>query len=86
MAEGCYTFLILCALKSLPALPFARFWRSCPWRRCVSPRRLGIPVRFPSPALSTDNAAMIAAAAFPKYKRGEFADFTLAAQANLRLA
>ena len=48
--------------------------------------RLGIPVRFPSPGLSTDNAAMIAAAAFPKYKRGEFADFTLKAQANLRLA
>src|SRR5437667_5796211 len=47
---------------------------------------LGIPVRFPSPGLSTDNAAMIAAAAFPKYERGEFADFTLAAQANLRLA
>jgi N6-L-threonylcarbamoyladenine synthase len=48
--------------------------------------RLGIPVRFPSAALSTDNAAMIAAAAFPKYERGEFADFTLAAQANLALA
>ena len=47
---------------------------------------LGIPVRFPSPALSTDNAAMIAAAAFVKYERGEFADFTLAAQANLALA
>jgi N6-L-threonylcarbamoyladenine synthase len=47
---------------------------------------LGIPVRFPSPGLSTDNAAMIAAAAFPKFKRGEFADFTLAAQANLALA
>jgi N6-L-threonylcarbamoyladenine synthase len=46
----------------------------------------GIPVRFPSPGLSTDNAAMIAAAAFPKYERSEFADFTLAAQANLRLA
>ena len=48
--------------------------------------KLGIPVRFPSPGLSTDNAAMIAAAAFPKYARGEFADFTLAAQANLKLA
>ncbi len=42
-------------------------------------------VYFPSAALSTDNAAMIAAAAFPKLKRGEFADFTLAAQANLTL-
>ena len=48
--------------------------------------RLGIPARFPSPGLSTDNAAMIAAAAFLKFKRREFADFTLAAQANLALA
>jgi N6-L-threonylcarbamoyladenine synthase len=55
-------------------------------RAAARSARLGIPVRFPSPGLSTDNAAMIAAAAFPKYQRGEFADFTLAAQANLRLA
>src|SRR6266853_495153 len=48
--------------------------------------RLGIPVRFPTAGLSTDNAAMIAAAAFPKFARGEFADFTLTAKANLRLA
>jgi tRNA N6-adenosine threonylcarbamoyltransferase len=45
-----------------------------------------LPVYFPSAALSTDNAAMIAAAAFPKLLRGEFSDFTLAAQANLALA
>jgi N6-L-threonylcarbamoyladenine synthase len=43
-------------------------------------------VHFPSPALSTDNAAMIAAAAFPKFQRADFADFTLAASANLALA
>jgi N6-L-threonylcarbamoyladenine synthase len=43
-------------------------------------------VFFPTPALSTDNAAMIAAAAFPKLARGEFADLTLKAQANLALA
>jgi N6-L-threonylcarbamoyladenine synthase len=43
-------------------------------------------VFFPSPALSTDNAAMIAAAAFPKLQRGEQADFALRAQANLALA
>lgn len=55
-------------------------------RSAAQALRLGIPVRFPSPALSTDNAAMIAAAAFVKYERGEFADFTLAAQANLALA
>jgi N6-L-threonylcarbamoyladenine synthase len=44
------------------------------------------PVYFPTPGFSTDNAAMIAAAAFPKLARRDFADFTLAAQANLTLA
>ena len=43
------------------------------------------PAYFPAPGLSTDNAAMIAAAAFPKLARGEFADGTLLAQANLPL-
>jgi N6-L-threonylcarbamoyladenine synthase len=43
-------------------------------------------VHFPSPALSTDNAAMIAAAAFPKLARGEFTDLAVAASANLTLA
>ena len=47
---------------------------------------LPYPVHFPSPALSTDNAAMIAAAAFPKFDRGEFARFDLKAQASLTLA
>ena len=55
-------------------------------RAAAQARRLGIPVRFPSPALSTDNAAMIAAAAMPKYRRGDFAGFDLRAQANLSLA
>jgi N6-L-threonylcarbamoyladenine synthase len=41
---------------------------------------------FPDPALATDNAAMIAAAAFPKYVRREFAGFDLKAQAGLMLA
>jgi N6-L-threonylcarbamoyladenine synthase len=46
----------------------------------------GLPVFFPSVALSTDNAAMIAAAAFPKYQAGEFADpVTLNADASLPL-
>jgi N6-L-threonylcarbamoyladenine synthase len=44
------------------------------------------PVHFPSPGLSTDNAAMIAAAAFPKLERREFAALDIAAQANLTLA
>ena len=48
--------------------------------------RLPYPVFFPDPGLSTDNAAMIAAAAFPKFARGEFADATLRADANLALA
>ncbi|HYL37043.1 MAG TPA: tRNA (adenosine(37)-N6)-threonylcarbamoyltransferase complex transferase subunit TsaD [Bryobacteraceae bacterium] len=47
---------------------------------------LPAPVFFPSPALSTDNAAMIAAAAFGKLARGVFGDFALKAQANLALA
>jgi N6-L-threonylcarbamoyladenine synthase len=47
---------------------------------------LGVPVYFPTPALSTDNAAMIAAAAFPRLARGEVSGFTLKAQANLALA
>lgn len=46
----------------------------------------GIPFYFPSPTLATDNAAMIAAAAFPKFVSGDFAGFDLKAQANLALA
>ncbi|MBL8221650.1 MAG: tRNA (adenosine(37)-N6)-threonylcarbamoyltransferase complex transferase subunit TsaD, partial [Bryobacterales bacterium] len=48
--------------------------------------RLPFPVFFPTPALSTDNAAMIAAAAFPKFYRRQFDDFSLKAQAGLTLA
>jgi N6-L-threonylcarbamoyladenine synthase len=44
------------------------------------------PVYFPTPALSTDNAVMIAAAAFIKFRQGSFSDLTLRAQANLALA
>ncbi len=55
-------------------------------RRAALEAALPCPAFFPSPALATDNAAMIAAAAFPKLERGELADFTLAAQANLTLA
>jgi N6-L-threonylcarbamoyladenine synthase len=47
---------------------------------------LPCPVHFPSPGLSTDNAAMIAAAAFPKLARSEFSSLEIAAQANLTLA
>lgn len=55
-------------------------------RTAAATAGLPYPVSFPSPGLSTDNAAMIAAAAFPKLERREFADFDLRAQPNLTLA
>jgi len=55
-------------------------------RRAAQSAALPYAVLFPTPGLSTDNAAMIAAAAIPKFRRGEFADFALKAQANLALA
>jgi N6-L-threonylcarbamoyladenine synthase len=45
----------------------------------------GLPVFFPSRPLSTDNAAMIAAAAFPKFLRRQFAPIDFSAEANLPL-
>jgi N6-L-threonylcarbamoyladenine synthase len=45
-----------------------------------------LPVYFPSPILSTDNAAMIAAAGYPKLLAKEFAGFTLNADVHLQLA
>ncbi len=47
--------------------------------------REGIPAFFPSRPLSTDNAAMIAAAAYPKWLAREFADSELSAEASLPL-
>ncbi len=55
-------------------------------RAAARDARLPCPVLFPSPGLSTDNAVMIAAAAFPRLARGEFDDFSLPARANLALA
>lgn len=46
----------------------------------------GIQTFFPSRALSTDNAAMIAAAAFPRFHAGILADTSLNATASLPLA
>ena len=46
---------------------------------------LSVPALFPSIKLSTDNAAMIAAAGYLKYKRGETADLDLNADVELRL-
>ena len=47
--------------------------------------RRGLPVAFPSIALSTDNAAMIAAAAWPKLQAGTFAAEDMSAAPQLRL-
>ena len=55
-------------------------------REAAAKLRIGAPVLFPDPGLSTDNAAMIAAAAFPKLARREFAALDLAAKASLALA
>lgn len=55
-------------------------------RAAAQQARLPCPVFFPSAELATDNAVMIAAAAFPKLERREFADFSLRAEAGLKLA
>lgn len=47
--------------------------------------RAGLPVYFPSRPLSTDNAAMIAAAAYPKYLARDFAPRDFSAEAGMRL-
>jgi N6-L-threonylcarbamoyladenine synthase len=47
--------------------------------------RRGLPIAFPSLALSTDNAAMIAAAAWPKFLARNFAPDSLGATPQLRL-
>ncbi|MGC9157880.1 MAG: tRNA (adenosine(37)-N6)-threonylcarbamoyltransferase complex transferase subunit TsaD [Terracidiphilus sp.] len=47
--------------------------------------RRGLRIAFPPPALSTDNAAMIAAAAWPRFLAGEFASSALSADPSLPL-
>jgi N6-L-threonylcarbamoyladenine synthase len=47
--------------------------------------RRGQHVAFPTPALSTDNAAMIAAAAWPRFLSGEFAESSLSGDPTLAL-
>jgi tRNA N6-adenosine threonylcarbamoyltransferase len=49
-------------------------------------RSRGLRVYFPSRSLSTDNAAMIAAAAYPYFQSRRFADTSLNATASLPLA
>ena len=48
-------------------------------------KRRGLSIAFPSPALSTDNAAMIAAAAWPRFLAGDFAPAALSADPSLAL-
>jgi len=45
----------------------------------------GLPVYFPSRPLSTDNAAMIAAAAYPKLLAQDFAAMDFSAEAGMVL-
>ncbi len=45
----------------------------------------GLPVYFPSRPLSTDNAAMIAAAAYPKFLARDFASMDFSAEAGMAL-
>ncbi len=45
----------------------------------------GLEVLFPSRKMSTDNAAMIAAAAYPKFVARDFAEESFSAEANLAL-
>jgi N6-L-threonylcarbamoyladenine synthase len=45
----------------------------------------GLQIAFPTLALSTDNAAMIAAAAWPRFVAGEFAPHSLSAEPTLTL-
>jgi len=45
----------------------------------------GVPVYFPSRLLSTDNAAMIAAAAYPRFLAKDFAALNFSAEASLLL-
>lgn len=47
--------------------------------------KVGLAVYFPSQKLSTDNAAMIAAAAYPKYLASDFAAPGFSAEASLAL-
>lgn len=55
-------------------------------RFAAEAERRGLRIAFPTLALSTDNAAMIAAAAWPRFLAGEFAAPDLTADPSLTLA
>lgn len=48
--------------------------------------RLGLPVRYPPIKLCTDNAAMVAGAAYFRYRQGDFAGWDLDVYPNLSLS
>ena len=54
-------------------------------RMAATEQRMGAPVYFPARALSTDNAVMIAAAAFPRWRRREFLSLSANVEPNLSL-
>lgn len=54
-------------------------------RRAAAASQIGVPIYFPTPGLSTDNAAMIGAAAFRKWEAKDFAGMDLRAKASLAL-
>ncbi|HJZ67131.1 MAG TPA: hypothetical protein VKF81_03220, partial [Blastocatellia bacterium] len=54
-------------------------------RARVSAEDFGAPVYYPRPILTTDNAAMIAAAGCPKLFRGEHHGFEFTALASMKL-
>ncbi len=54
-------------------------------RFTAAARERGLPIAFPALSLSTDNAAMIAAAAWPKLLAHDFAPASLSARASLPL-
>jgi len=54
-------------------------------RFAAEAQRRGVRAAFPTLALSTDNAAMIAAAAWPRFQAGEFAASDLSANPSLAL-
>jgi N6-L-threonylcarbamoyladenine synthase len=54
-------------------------------REAISAEDLGAPVYYPSPILTTDNAAMIAAAGYPGLARGQDDGLEISATASLKL-
>jgi N6-L-threonylcarbamoyladenine synthase len=54
-------------------------------RRAVTDQDFGCPVFYPSPLLTTDNAAMIAAAGYPKLIRGESDGLEFTASTSMKI-